>query len=79
MLGIAWAFSYLNRIQANAGASYTWLGQVLHPVLGFLAGWAPIVSATILHGRGSLRGSVTPGLFSSSLADKAARPRSLGR
>ena len=47
MLGIAWAFSYLNRIESNAGASYAWVGRVLHPALGFIAGWSLVISATI--------------------------------
>ena len=70
MLGIAWAFSYLNRLESNAGASYAWVGRVLHPVLGFIAGWALVVSATIFMVAGSLpAGSVTLGLFSNSLAN----------
>jgi amino acid transporter len=69
MLGIAWAFSYLNRIEANAGASYAWVGRVLHPALGFIAGWSLVISATIFMVAGSLpAGQVTIGLFSSSAA-----------
>jgi amino acid transporter len=69
MLGIAWAFSYLNRIEANAGASYAWVGRVLHPTLGFIAGWSLVISATIFMVAGSLpAGQVTIGLFSSSAA-----------
>jgi amino acid transporter len=70
MMGIAWAFSYLNRIEANAGASYAWVGRVLHPALGFIAGWSLVISATIFMVAGSLpAGSVTLGLFSSSAAN----------
>jgi amino acid transporter len=70
MLGIAWAFSYLNRVEANAGASYAWVGRVLHPSLGFIAGWSLVISATIFMVAGSLpAGSVTLGLFSSSAAN----------
>jgi amino acid transporter len=70
MLGIAWAFSYLNRIEANAGASYAWVGRVLHPALGFIAGWSLVISATIFMVAGSLpAGSVTLGLFSASAAN----------
>jgi len=70
MLGIAWAFSYLNRIEANAGASYAWVGRVLHPTLGFIAGWSLVISATIFMVAGSLpAGSVTLGLFSASAAN----------
>jgi amino acid transporter len=67
MLGIAWAFSYLNRLETNAGASYAWVGRVLHPGLGFIAGWALVVSATIFMVAGSLpAGQFTVGLFKSS-------------
>src|SRR4029453_201994 len=47
MLGIAWAFNYLGRADVNAGASYSWVGRALHPALGFLSGWALVVSATV--------------------------------
>jgi amino acid transporter len=69
MLGIAWAFSYLNRLEANAGASYAWVGRVLQPGLGFIAGWSLVISATIFMVAGSVpAGQVTLGLFSSSAA-----------
>src|SRR5215469_8499826 len=54
MLGIAWAFSYLNRVESNAGASYAWVGRVLHPGLGFIACWSLVISATIFMVAGSL-------------------------
>ncbi|TWP37166.1 APC family permease [Leekyejoonella antrihumi] len=67
MLGIAWAFSYLGRADVNAGASYSWVGRALHPTLGYLSGWALVVSATIFMVAGSLpAGSVTVDLFSPS-------------
>ncbi len=70
MLGIAWAFSYLNRLESNAGASYAWVGRVIHPFFGFVAGWSLVMSATIFMVAGSLpAGSVTIGLFSNSLAN----------
>src|SRR3984957_3858842 len=47
MFGIVFAFSYLGRIEANAGASYSWVRRALHPILGYLSGWALIVSALI--------------------------------
>src|SRR3954453_8752303 len=40
MLGIPLAFSYLGRIDVNAGASYSWVGRTLRPFLGFVSGWA---------------------------------------
>jgi amino acid transporter len=79
MLGIAWAFSYLNRIETNAGASYAWVGRVLHPGLGFMAGWSLVVSATIVMVAGSLpAGSVTLGLFSSSAANNTGLVTAVG-
>jgi amino acid transporter len=73
MLGIAWAFSHLGRKEVNAGASYAWVGRALHPALGFLSGWALIVSATIFMVAGSLpAGSLTLALFNPALADNTA-------
>lgn len=79
MLGIAWAFSYLNRIEANAGTSYAWVGRVLHPSLGFLAGWALVISATIFMVAGSLpAGSVTIGLFDQAQANNTTLVTTIG-
>ncbi|WAZ25964.1 APC family permease [Streptomyces cinnabarinus] len=73
MLGIALAFSYLGRIDVNAGASYSWVGRTLHPFLGFLSGWALVVSATIFMVAGSLpAGSMTLALFDERLAENTA-------
>ncbi|WP_042392771.1 APC family permease [Streptacidiphilus carbonis] len=69
MLGIAWAFNYLGRLDVNAGASYSWVGRALHPALGFLSGWSLVVSATIFMVAGSLpAGQYTLSLFSDSAA-----------
>ncbi|WP_242823984.1 APC family permease [Sulfobacillus thermosulfidooxidans] len=60
MFGIVWAFMYLGRTYTNAGASYAWVGRSLHPALGYMAGWALIVSATLFMVAGSLpAGSIT--------------------
>lgn len=73
MLGIALAFSYLGRIDVNAGASYSWVGRTLHPFLGFISGWALVVSATIFMVAGSLpAGSMTLALVDTELADDTA-------
>ncbi|MGV9253142.1 APC family permease [Streptomyces sp. NPDC003697] len=73
MLGIALAFGYLSRIDVNAGASYSWVGRTLHPFLGFLSGWALVVSATIFMVAGSLpAGSMTLALFDAGLAENTA-------
>jgi amino acid transporter len=79
MLGIALAFSYLSRIDVNAGASYSWVGRTLHPFLGFVSGWALVISATIFMVAGSLpAGSMTLALFDSELADNTALATVIG-
>ncbi len=69
MFGIALAYLQLNKMGASAGAAYAWVGRVLHPYLGWLAGWCVVVSATIFMVAGSLpAGQVTLSLFSASAA-----------
>jgi amino acid transporter len=73
MLGIAWAFSHLGRNEVNAGASYAWVGRALHPVLGYLSGWALIVSATLFMVAGAIpAGALTLSLFDPDLASNTA-------
>ncbi|MCX5528196.1 APC family permease [Streptomyces bobili] len=73
MLGIALAFRHLGRIDVNAGASYSWVGRTLHPFLGFVSGWALVMSTTIFMVAGSLpAGSMTLSLFDEGLADNTA-------
>ena len=70
MMGIAWAFLYLGRADVNAGASYSWVARALHPMLGFLSGWALVISATIFMVAGALpAGAMTVTLFSPKDAD----------
>jgi amino acid transporter len=79
MLGIALAFSYLSRIDVNAGASYSWVGRTLHPFLGFVSGWALVMSATIFMVAGSLpAGSMTLALFDEGLAENTALSTAVG-
>ncbi|MXM67737.1 amino acid permease [Streptomyces sp. HUCO-GS316] len=79
MLGIALAFSYLSRIDVNAGASYSWVGRTLHPFLGFISGWALVISATIFMVAGSLpAGSMTLALFDEQLAENTALSTAVG-
>src|SRR5215212_2950820 len=79
MLGIAWAFNYLGRADVNAGASYSWVGRALHPALGFLSGWALVVSATIFSVAGALpAGQLVLSLFSDDLADNTALATTVG-
>ncbi|SEE79975.1 APC family permease [Streptomyces sp. KS_5] len=73
MLGIALAFSRLGRIDVNAGASYSWVGRTLHPFLGFISGWALVISTTIFMVAGSLpAGSMTLALLDEELAENTA-------
>ncbi|MFE2297267.1 APC family permease [Streptomyces sp. NPDC059445] len=44
ILGIAGAFSRLNKVEPNAGNGYVWVGRSLSPWLGFLVGWVSIVA-----------------------------------
>jgi len=79
MLGIAWAFAYLNRLDPSAGATYSWVGRALHPILGFVAGWCCIVSVTLFMIAGSVPvASLTLSLFSQSLANNLTLVTLLG-
>ena len=53
ILGIAVAFSRLNRAERNLGASYTWVGRTLSPWLGFQCGWVNLAGTTIYLAYGS--------------------------
>jgi amino acid transporter len=44
ILGIAGAFTRLNRVEPNAGNGYVWVGRSLSPWLGFLVGWVSVVA-----------------------------------
>ena len=69
MFGIVFAFSYLSRHDQSAGASYSWVRRAMHPVLGYLSGWALFVSALIFMVVATFpAGSSILSLFSDSLA-----------
>ena len=53
ILGIALAFSRLNRSERNLGASYSWVGRSLSPWLGFQCGWVNLAGTTIYLAYGS--------------------------
>ncbi len=70
VFGIVWAFNFLGRAEVNEGASYAWVRRALAPPLGYLAGWALIVSGILAMVSLSVTAaSVTLGLASSSLAN----------
>lgn len=54
MFGISLAFIHLNKILANAGASYAWVTKIFGMYLGFLAGWAVLVSSAVFMVSGSI-------------------------
>ncbi len=49
MFGVVVAFHYMGKIRQNAGATYIWVRNALHPILGYLAGWS-LVTASIIFG-----------------------------
>ena len=73
MFGIVFAFNYLSKSDSTAGATYSWVRRALHPFLGYMAGWALIVSALIFMVIATFpAGSNILGLFSTSLASNKA-------
>ncbi len=69
MFGIVFAFSYLSKDDSHAGAAYSWVRRALHPVLGYLSGWALVVSALIFMVIATFpAGSSVLSLFSNSAA-----------
>ncbi|MGW6568024.1 APC family permease [Streptomyces sp. NPDC054975] len=79
MLGIVLAYARLGRIDVNAGAGYSWVGRTLHPFLGFLSGWALVVSATVFMVAGSLpAGALTLSLIDPELADNTPLAAAVG-
>ncbi|MBT2444375.1 APC family permease [Streptomyces sp. ISL-36] len=79
MLGIVLAYARLGRIDVNAGAGYSWVGRTLHPFLGFLSGWALVVSATVFMVAGSLpAGAMTLSLFDPELAKSTPLAAAVG-
>ncbi|WP_258050167.1 APC family permease [Streptomyces finlayi] len=47
ILGIACAYSRLNRVEPNMGSGYVWVGRSLSPWLGFLVGWIAIAATVV--------------------------------
>jgi len=70
MFGIVFAFQYLGRREANAGASYAWVGETLHPLLGYLAGWSLVAASIVFMVAGTIpAGALAVGLVSTRLAN----------
>ncbi|HEY8756109.1 MAG TPA: APC family permease [Candidatus Dormibacteraeota bacterium] len=80
VLFIAIAYYYLNRMDPNCGASYSWVSRTLNPYIGWISGWvqlaanvlfcaaAPIVAGTYTL---QLLNSLFPGQISSTAAGDA--------
>lgn len=58
MFGVSLAFMHLNRINANAGASFVWVGEIFHPTLGFFVGWSLLVAAAVFMVSGTIPAAV---------------------
>lgn len=43
MMCTAWSYGRLSQVFPSAGSAYTYVGQTLHPGLGYLAGWAMLM------------------------------------
>ncbi|WP_032112619.1 APC family permease [Candidatus Paracaedibacter symbiosus] len=54
MFGVTFSFMYLNRISANAGASYTWISTIFNKNLGFFAGWSLLVASALFMVSGTI-------------------------
>ena len=54
MFGVTLAFLHLNRSHTSAGASYSWVGHVFHPVLGFFSGWSLLVASAVFMVSGTI-------------------------
>jgi len=54
MFGIVFAFRHLNCLDANAGASYSWLTSIFSPAIGFFAGWSVIAGSALFMVSGTL-------------------------
>jgi amino acid transporter len=77
VLFIAFAYYYLNRMDPNCGASYSWISRTLNPHIGWLSGWVQLAanvlfcaSAPIVAGTYTLQllNSIFPGQISADAA-----------
>src|ERR1700756_3030557 len=70
MFCIVFAFRHLNRMEANAGASYSWVTAIFSPAIGFFAGWTVVASSALFMVSGTLpAAAATLKLFEPSLLD----------
>jgi amino acid transporter len=70
MFGVVFAFRHLNHLDANAGASYSWVTSIFSPAIGFFAGWSVIVGSVLFMVSGTLpAASGTLAVFAPGLVD----------
>lgn len=73
MFGITFAYMHLNRVEANAGASYAWVSRVFNRTLGFFAGWTLLVASALFMVSATIpAGNATLLLLSPGLVDDQA-------
>ena len=73
MFGVTFSYMHLNRINPNAGAAYTWVGNIFNPVLGFFVGWALLVASIVFMVSGTIpAATATLLLFRPELAGNPA-------
>ena len=48
MIGIAFAYYYMNRADPDCGTTFTWVTSAMGPTTGWIAGWAIIVADVIV-------------------------------
>ena len=69
MFGIVFSFQNLNRLDANAGASYSWATKIFSPGIGFIAGWSVMISSILFMVSGTIPAAtatlalIAPGLI----------------
>jgi amino acid transporter len=77
VLFIATAYYYLNRMDPNCGASYSWVSRTLNPYIGWISGWVQLAAnvlfcaaAPLVAGAYTLQllNSLFPGQISSAAA-----------
>lgn len=47
MLLTAWSYGRMARLYPNAGSAYTYVGQEIHPVAGYLTGWSMLLDYVV--------------------------------
>ena len=79
MLGITIAFMQLNRWRADSGTVYSWVGRAMNPYLGYMAGWAMLMSFVLFFAAAAVpAGTATLDLVNPGLAENAKWATGIG-